>query len=238
MARKKKEECKGAPAWLTSFSDLMSLLLTFFILLYSMSSLDISKAMKFLSYFQGEKAKSFKHISVVKPVRAYTEDVALKIKKRIKKILPVSAYQIVVTKEYVMIRLFNEIIFKKGSFELTPKSKKALKNIAELLKQLKGNFKIKVVGHTSSEVPLGKIPGVTDYWDLSIRRATSVVRFLIKCGVEPSRLSAVGYGNSRPLYTWKNPILQARNRRVEIFLEVNRQKEETLEIGNRTGGSP
>ncbi len=238
MARKKKEECKGAPAWLTSFSDLMSLLLTFFILLYSMSSLDVSKAMKFLSYFQGERAKTFRKVSVVKPVRAYTEDVALKVKRRIRRILPISAYQIVVTKEYVMIRLFNKVIFEKGSFELTPKAKEALKQIAELIKQLKGNFRIKVEGHTSSEVPLKRFPGVKDYWDLSIRRATEVVKFLTKCGVDPSRLSAVGYGNTRPLYTWKNPILQARNRRVEIFIEVTKQKEETLEIGNRTDNSP
>jgi len=238
VARKKKEECKGVPAWLTSFSDLMSLLLTFFILLYSMSSLDVSKAMKFLSYFQGEKAKSFKKISIVKPVRAYTTDVALKVKKRLKKILPIAAYQIVVTKEYVMIRLFNRIIFKKNSFELTPDAKKALKQVAEVIKGLRGNFTVRVEGHTGTGSPIRKLPGVKDAWDLSIRRATTVVEYLTKCGVDPSKLSAVGYGDTRPLYTWKNPILQARNRRVEIFIEVNRPKEERIELGNRTGGSP
>ncbi len=137
MARKKKEECKSVPAWLTSFSDLMSLLLTFFILLYSMSTLDITKAMKFLSYFQGERAKSFKEISIVKPIKIYTEDVARKIKKLIKRLLPVYGYQLVVTEQYVMIRLFNKILFEKDTVKLTPQAKKALEKIAQVIKSLK-----------------------------------------------------------------------------------------------------
>jgi len=55
MPKKKKEECKGFPAWLTSFGDLMSLLLTFFILLFSMSTIDIKKFIQWISYFKGMK---------------------------------------------------------------------------------------------------------------------------------------------------------------------------------------
>ena len=220
MPKRKKEECKSVPAWLTSFSDLMSLLLTFFILLYSMSSLDITKAMKFLSYFQGEKAKSFEQISIVKPIQVYTTDLAKKIKKLIKRILPISGYQIVVTENYVMLRMFNRILFKKDSLELSPKAKKALDKLAQVIKKLPGNYEIVVEGHTSQGEPTAPYPNVQDSWDLSIRRATAVVRYLSSRGVDPSKMKAVGYDATRPLYTWRNPILQARNRRVEIYIKV------------------
>jgi len=230
MARKKKEECKSVPAWLTSFSDLMSLLLTFFILLYSMSTLDITKAMKFLSYFQGEKAKTFEKLSVVKPIRIYTTDIAKKIKKIIQRILPVYGYQIVVTEDYVMVRLFNKILFKKNSFQLTPEAKKALDEIAKVIKSLP-NCQVKVVGHTSENEPTKIIPGIQDSWDLSIRRATTVTRYLVSRGVPPNKIEAVGYDYTRPLYTWNNPLLQARNRRVEIYIYVAQpRKEKKVEI--------
>ena len=218
MARKKKEECKAPPAWLTSFGDLMSLLLTFFILLYSMSTLDITKAIKFLSYFQGERAKSFEKFSIVKPVKIYTVDVARKIKRIIRRILPVYGYQIVVTNNYVVIRLFDKILFKENSVELTDRAKKALVEVAKIIKSLPGKYKIKVEGHTSEDEPTKPIPGIYDSWDLSIRRATAVVRFLEKQGVPPNLMEAKGYDYMRPLYRWKNPILQKRNRRVEIYI--------------------
>ncbi len=224
VRRKKGEECKSVPAWLTSFSDLMSLLLTFFILLYSMSTLDITKAIKFLSYFQGEKAKTFEQISIVKPIQIYTQDIAKKVKKLIKRILPISAYQIVVAKDYVMIRLFNRVLFKENSLRLTPEAKEALDKIAKVIKSLKGDFLITVEGHTSKDEPTVPMKNILDSWDLSIYRAAVVARYLISRGVDPTKIEIVGYDAVRPLYTWNNPILQARNRRVEIYIKVNVQR--------------
>ncbi len=225
MARRKKgEECKSVPAWLTSFSDLMSLLLTFFILFYSMSTLDITKAVKFLSYFQGEKAKTFEQISIVKPIQIYTQDIAKKVKELIKRILPISAYQIVVTKDYVMVRLFNRVLFKENSLELTPEAKETLDKIAQVIKSLKGDFLITVEGHTSKDEPTVPMKNLLDSWDLSIYRAAVVARYLISKGVDPTKIEIVGYDAIRPLYTWNNPIPQARNRRVEIYINVNVQR--------------
>ncbi|RUM89995.1 MAG: flagellar motor protein MotB [Thermovibrio sp.] len=226
MPREKKEECKSVPAWLTSFSDLMSLLLTFFILLYSMSTLDVTKAMKFLSYFQGEKAKSFEQISIVKPIKIYTTDLAKKIKEIIKRVLPISGYQIVTTDNYVMVRLFNRVLFEENSLKLTKEAKETLNKLAKIIKNLPGNYSVVVEGHTSKDEPTAPIPDIEDSWDLSIRRATTVVRYLASRGVDPSKLEAVGYDATRPLYTWNNPILQARNRRVEIYIKVAVPKEE------------
>ncbi|BCD62238.1 chemotaxis protein MotB [Nitratiruptor sp. YY08-26] len=224
MAREKKEECPSIPGWLVSFGDLMSLLLTFFILLYAMSTVDITKALKFLSYFQGEPKYKPLQINVVPPIVPFTTDVVKKIKKRIKKLLPTHAFQLSVTTKYAMIRLFNDVFFEPNNYTLLPKAKEALDAMAEVLKELQKkdkNFKIKVQGHaflTDDPIPAD----IKDSWDLSIKRAEQVAFYLMQKGVEPSRFFITGYGDTKPLYTWNNPLLKRRNNRVEILIEVDK----------------
>ncbi len=224
MAREKQEECASIPGWLVSFGDLMSLLLTFFILLYAMSTVDITKAMKFLSYFQGEPNYKPQRISVVPPIVPFTTNVVQKIKKRIKKILPTYAFQIAVTTRYAMIRLFDDILFEDSGYTLTPKAKKSLDEIAKVLKSLqkKEKFYIKVQGHAFVKEKSKLPPDIQDAWDLSIKRAESVALYLMKKGVDPSLFFISGYGDTKPLYTWNNPLLTRRNNRVEIYIEVKK----------------
>ncbi|WP_457639312.1 OmpA/MotB family protein [Persephonella sp.] len=225
MPRKKKEECPSAPAWLISFSDLMSLLLTFFILLYSMSVLDIKKLMKFLWYFQGEKVLQYtKTVALLPPISLLPKDLALSLKERIKRVLPIHAYQIEVIEDYVIVRLFNDVTFEKDSAQLSEKAKKALTNIAKVLKAMdKDEVEIRVEGHTDITPPKG-----VDPWELSVKRAVNVAEFLIKQGVNPEKISATGYGNTRPLYTWNQPLLRRRNDRVEIIIEVKQERKDLM----------
>ncbi len=231
MARRKKQECKNVPGWLVSFSDLMSLLLTFFILLYSMSVLDVKKLMKFLWYFQGEKALlATKTVAVIPPINLIPKDIAKVVKDRISRLLPVHAYQIAVIEDYVMIRLFNDVTFDDSSLDLSPEAKKSLDEIANVLKSISENknIEISVEGHTSSNKIVKKNPNIKDMWDLSILRATKVTEYLISKGVNPKLLSAAGYGNTKPLYTWNNPLLKRRNNRVEIFIKINNPRDDLL----------
>ncbi len=225
MAREKKEECPSIPGWLVSFGDLMSLLLTFFILLYAMSTVDVTKALKFISYFQGEPKYKPMQINVVPPIVPFTTDVVQKIKKRIKKILPVHAYQMSTTTKYAMIRLFNDVVFDGNGYALTPKAKKALDEIAQVLKKLqkKASFKIKIQGHAfiDEDFPLPK--GVQDAWELSVKRAEAVAFYLMQKGIDGSLFFISGYGDTKPLYTWNNPLLKRRNNRVEILIEVHKK---------------
>jgi len=230
MARKKKEECPSVPAWIISFSDLMSLLLTFFILLYSMSVLDIKKLMKFLWYFQGEKTTLIsKNVAILPPISMLPKDVAKEVKKRIKKVLPIHAYQIAVIENYVLIRLFNDVAFEEESYKLSQKSIDALKRISEVLKALaKDDLEIRIEGHTSTDKLKNKIPGVKDAWELSIKRAVNVAQFLIRMGVDPKKISVAGYSNTKPLYTWNHPLLKRRNDRVEIFIQVKKIRKDLV----------
>ncbi|NPA40913.1 MAG: flagellar motor protein MotB [Aquificae bacterium] len=224
MAFKKKEECPKPPAWLTSFSDLMSLLLTFFILIYAMSSLDVAQIEKFISYFQPDRKSFIKKNSILEPINPPPKEVALKIKRRIQKVLPPWAFQIVITADFVKLRLFDKVFFENGSYRLTPKAQETLKEIAQVLKKLPERSFVRVEGHVSPLVEI-KDPLIKDKWELSLRRATEVVRFLQAQGVDPKKLSAAGFGDIKPLYTWKQPILMERNNRVEIYINLSKAKE-------------
>ncbi|WP_457600303.1 OmpA/MotB family protein [Hydrogenivirga sp.] len=224
MAFKKQEECPKPPAWLTSFSDLMSLLLTFFILIYAMSSLDVAQLERFISYFQPERKMFVRKTSILPPINPPPKEVAIKIKRRIQKVLPPWAFQIVITADFVKLRLFDKIFFENGSYQLTPKAKEALIEVANVLKKLPENSFIRVEGHVSSLVEV-RDTIVRDKWELSLRRATEVVRFLQAQGVDPTKLAAAGYGDIKPLYTWRQPILMERNNRVEIYINLTKPKE-------------
>ncbi len=224
MAFRKKEECKKPPAWLTSFSDLMSLLLTFFILIYAMSSLDVAELAKFISYFQPERKFHVVKNSILEPIAPPPKEVALKIKRRIRKTLPPWAFQIVVTADFVKLRLFDKIFFQDGSYLLTPEAKKTLDELAKVLISVEEGAFIRVEGHVSKITEV-RDPFVKDRWELSVRRATEVVRYLQSRGVDPARMSAGGYGDTRPLYTWRQPILMERNNRVEIYITIAKRRE-------------
>ncbi|NPA54315.1 MAG: flagellar motor protein MotB [Aquificae bacterium] len=222
MARKKKEECPSVPSWIISFSDLMSLLLTFFILLYSMSVLDIKKLMKFLWYFQGEeKFEAIKTVQVIPPISLMRQDMAKLLRERIERILPPHAFQIAVIEDYILIRLFNDITFEQDSAKLTSRAKKALQSIATVIKSLEKSFsEILIEGHANKNE---KNP-----WEISKDRALTIAQYLISLGLDPKKMSITAYGNTRPLYTWNHPLLIRRNSRVEIKIKLKQIRDDVL----------
>ncbi|WP_461832310.1 OmpA/MotB family protein [Aquifex sp.] len=222
MAFKKKEECPKPPAWLTSFSDLMSLLLTFFILLYAMSTLEIPALEKFLSYFRKNPELYPKRTSIVQQVNV-PKDYAVKIKKRISEVLPPWAYQIVVSEEYLKLRIFDKIFFKDGDYRLTSKAVQTLEKLAPSLIEIEDKLSsVRIEGHVSPTVEV-KNPLIRDRWELSGRRATEVLKYLERRGFSHKKLTAVAYGDTRPLYRWRQNILMERNNRVEIVIYFKKE---------------
>ena len=116
----------------------------------------------------------------------------------------------------VYVSLAEQLLFKSGSKTVDSKGKDALKKLAIALKD-KNDLNISVEGHTD-DVPMSPSNGMQDNWDLSVLRATSIVRILTDNGVEPTQVSASGRGEFLPLDPAKTREARSKNRRTEIIL--------------------
>ena len=117
------------------------------------------------------------------------------------------------------VQVLDEILFDSGSAEIKPEGQEVLRRVGRVLKQQKDKG-IVIEGHTDNVPISGALAErFPTNWELSTARATSVVRFLEEeVGIEPERLSAVGYGPYRPVASNDTPEGRARNRRIEIKL--------------------
>jgi chemotaxis protein MotB len=119
----------------------------------------------------------------------------------------------------VYVSLDNRLMFASGSWDVQPDGASALGELAKVLNENK-DLKIAVEGHTDSDAFNGKT-AVKDNWDLSVMRATSVVKILVGKGVTPQRVQAAGRGEFLPISSNDNPEGKAKNRRTEIIITPN-----------------
>ncbi|RMG92597.1 MAG: chemotaxis protein MotB [Candidatus Dadabacteria bacterium] len=117
------------------------------------------------------------------------------------------------------VKVLDEILFDSGSARIKPEGEEVLRRLGEVLKA-QTEKAIVIEGHTDNVPISGALAErFPTNWELSTARATSVVRFLQdQVGVEPERLSAVGFGPYRPVASNDTPEGRARNRRIEIKL--------------------
>ncbi len=117
----------------------------------------------------------------------------------------------------IHVSLSQNLLFKSGSDQIDWKGRKAIRQLAEVLKA-NPDLDITVEGHTDST---GK-PDLN--WDLSVKRATTVVKELTKSGVDPKRITASGRALYHPVAPNDSQQNQAKNRRTEIILSPNLDK--------------
>jgi outer membrane protein OmpA-like peptidoglycan-associated protein len=110
------------------------------------------------------------------------------------------------------IELPENINFDTGSDNIAGRSQSLMDRVAEKIKSNPGVKRIRIEGHTDD------VGGAKKNMELSQARAESVRNYLIKKGVEPERLQAVGYGDTRPLDKRKTSDARAKNRRVEFII--------------------
>jgi chemotaxis protein MotB len=117
----------------------------------------------------------------------------------------------------VYVSLDEKLLFKSGSTVVDPNGVKALKQLATVLAS-NPEINIMIEGHTD-DVPFRKGASVKDNWDLSVLRATSIVRIVLDgSGIEPTRLTVAGRGEFLPVDPAKTPESRRKNRRTEIIL--------------------
>ncbi|MEE1946033.1 OmpA family protein [Pedobacter sp. KR3-3] len=117
----------------------------------------------------------------------------------------------------VYVSLTDKLLFPSGSIIIDEKGKQALTQLATVLKQ-QPEINIAVEGHTDSQ-KINNLGQIKDNWDLSVLRATSVVRFLTEeQKVESVRMTATGKGEFQPLAPNTSAENRSKNRRIEIVL--------------------
>ncbi len=216
-----KEDSENTGGWLTTYGDMMTLLMTFFILITSYSTIELVKFKQALGSLQGalgilendsampgQKGELIQRRDVLshslEEIKVYISENNLE-----------GLVEITPTEEGVYFRLSNPLLFDLGKANLKPVVYGILSQIANMLR--KAPCEVIVEGHTDN-LPI-HTPQFLSNWELSAARALSVVKyFAYQEKIPPARLTAVGYGEYRPIAPNISDEGRSKNRRVEIFV--------------------
>ncbi len=231
--RGQKKETISGTGWLITFSDMMTLLLTFFVLMLSMSSMDKALLTR-ISTMKGDSA-AVDHAGrgrIPENIRLVLEMVSdprsiLEKQDRIKDllfpndILPPELspgtleanLRVLAHPEGVVIVLTEELLFPRGEFRLTPAGLKLLGALVPFLHYTTAD--VNISGHTDNTI----LPGVDNYI-LSGQRAMTALEYFLQQKMRPARFSISGYGPDRPLANNDTPAHKASNRRVELLVKT------------------
>jgi chemotaxis protein MotB len=222
--RKKLEDKENLDRWLLTYADLITLLLAFFIVMYSMSQVDRKKFGKMTealnsvlrggqSILKYQLEPSTKGHGLLK--LGNLRMVQQKIEERFKQLGRNEVLQTEITERGLVIHVLESALFDVGSATLKPRALEVLDLIAD---QVKGRPNhIRVEGHTDDR-PINTLVFPTN-WELSSRRATAVVRYYAENhSIPPDRISALGYGEYRPVRPNNTIENRARNRRVDVVI--------------------
>jgi len=234
MAKKKCPECEEClPAWLAAFGDLMSLLLCFFVLLLSMSSMDAKKVSEAIGSLSGAMSVleggtkteiSKKRIQESTPIESQdeTSETVNRVQQAVGEANEMMekghgpAITLDDAQEGFVIKLPASLLFKSGSATIENQDALLfLKRVALIIEELPKTMNVSVQGHTDNQGP-GKSSAFKDNWELSSARAISVLQELLLDGVAPEVVSSAGFAEYKPLATNATPSGREKNRRVEL----------------------
>lgn len=217
----------GAPLWVVTFGDMMSLLLTFFIMLLSFSEIDAIKyraiSNSIREAFGVQKLEEvFNSPKGQRMLSAQSGGTTGSILNELGSIIPRALPGATVAHNQgqgVLLTVPGHLLFELGKADLRPEMTGYLREIAEMMKR-RTRVQLQVEGHTDN-LPINTSQFRSN-WELSAARAIAVVRFLIEeAGVPPERLGAAGYADSRPVAPNDTDENREKNRRVEFrFVEA------------------
>lgn len=235
---RKKEPSGGGGSWLTTMSDLMQLLLTFFILLYSMSNVDdekfasasssiqeafigIGTGSSLIDGYEGSQIVPGQEGEIVNQGKLGMEisPEIVEMYEKVGSFIEDNKLQgdvnVRIDDEGVFVDIKEAILFDSGSAQLKDTGIEVLNKLEGLISDFDND--IIVEGHTDN-VPINSKQYPTN-WELSTARAVSVVRYLSEEeNIDPHRLSARGYGEYSPIVPNDTPENRSLNRRVNLFI--------------------
>ncbi len=223
--KRRNGEDENVDRWLLTYADMITLLLAFFIVMYSISQLDAKKFGKmaealngvlrggpsiFDKYIepqasQGHGLLKFGNLRMIQKL----------VEEKFEKLGRSEEVITEITERGLVVHIVESALFPTGSAELQPRSMEVLDLIARRIVGIPNHIRIE--GHTDDRpIQTARYPS---NWELSSARATEVVRYFVdNHGVEPDRISALGYGSYRPVKPNNSIENRARNRRVDVVI--------------------
>ncbi len=231
MAEEKKEKkcVAGAPQWMTTFSDLMSLLMCFFVLLLSFSETDRQKFKEVAGSM--EQAFGVQRIerqfgspegTVIISKGFRTTPIAVKLQQSLEEIIAdevsSGAAEVETSGGEMTIRVKDSLAFDLGRAEIKKSFLPILDKLGQFIK--KHNVQVVVRGHTDN-VPLAKGAPFHSNWSLSAARAVGVVEYWKdKYGIPSNKIAASAFADGSPIVANDSPANRAKNRRVEFLFRL------------------
>ncbi len=229
--RKKKapEGDPGVPGWMVTYGDMMTLLLCFFVLLFSFSTIDVVKFRDVIIELQGalgvltggpmvlnlgdipQKQISENPSASTQHMEALQQSIEEKVTEEDMQ----GSIQTEINERGLMIRFTDTVLFDLGKAELRSEVYPILDAISEEITTISNS--IQVEGHTDpTPIHTSQFPS---NWELSTARATAIIHFLLeRGGIEPERLSAAGYAFYHPVVPNTSHENRAMNRRVDVII--------------------
>ncbi|MGI6776906.1 MAG: flagellar motor protein MotB [Acetivibrionales bacterium] len=255
---RKTEEPEEGASWMTTYSDLVTLLLTFFVMLFSMATIDAQKfeqiAYSLRTAFQSNAAGDEFNVNSGKDlVKLFEENTAIDVEdseynneptamkgeqevidtarrveaQKLEKVIEeleeeISRHnlgnfvKVIEEKHMVILRIDSVILFDLGKADIKTSGRDILEKLGNMLNELDND--IVVQGHTDN-LPIDTFLFPSN-WELSTKRATNVVRFLIEtCDLDPSKLTATGNAEFRPIRPNDTEENRQKNRRIDIVID-------------------
>lgn len=255
MARRYRERAPqtSSDRWVVSYADFITLLLAFFVVMYSMSSVNESKYRVLSDSLSGiflGKDKSFEQVAVGdqslrNPVRdiglldeqsmrqpgndqmagaAELEQLQSDAKARFQELIADGLVSISSNKLWLEIEIGSGVLFHSGRATPSQSADALLEALARLLAPY--DNPLHVEGFTDDKPMQSDL--FPSNWELSAARAAGVVRMLAHFGVDPGRMAAIGYGQNRPKVSNRSARGRSKNRRVVIIVSRDQQVQQVL----------
>jgi chemotaxis protein MotB len=250
MARRRHhEEHENHERWAIPYGDLVTLLLAFFVVMYSISQVNEGKyrvvSESLNAAFHGDPTTpdpiSLGTTQITAPITPLPQDLRMEAMRQLalqaeQAMAPLIMQGLVDVDRgdgKLTIAIRSDILFPSGVAALSPEAQPVIHLLAPVLREFPVD--IKVQGHTDDVPVLGGQFGSN--WDLSAARAVSVVNLLVADGVPPARLSATGFGEYQPVLPNTTPDGRNANRRVVLSVEPT-DPEPPAEAGTATPPAP
>jgi len=230
----------SARAWIVTFADMMTLILVFFILLYTLADYEDAAYRKLVASVQvldgdgnqisvidyatkngrnPEPLKPIEEMLGLNPTEQVIENLRPAIVEELESMIGNTdlsdSVDLAFNADKVMLQIDGRYLFPSGKAELKDGGRVIFSNLGYLFSQY-ADYKIAIRGHTDN-LTIGTTQFPSN-WELSIARANSVLKLLLDLGFDPNRLSAAGYGEFYPISKGDGVKILQQNRRIELKL--------------------